>query len=155
MTVSTRHAFTLTVDLLPPTEVGQVQGGFRRIVPIVGGTVDGPDLQGEILPGGADWNLEGSDGTFTVWARYDIKLADGTIIGVVNGGTGVTPPEEEFGKGDQAPALPTQPKFEVPEGGPEWLKETRFFGLLRESSLTQVRIEIHRWDLDGTWAPAL
>jgi hypothetical protein len=43
----------------------------------------------------------------------------------------------------------------VPEGGPEWLKETRFFGLLRESSLTQVRIEIHRWDLDGTWAPAL
>jgi hypothetical protein len=155
MPISTRHAFTLHVDLQPPTEVGRVQGGFRRIVPITGGIVDGPDLTGEILPGGADWNLEGEDGTFTVWARYDLELEDGTIIGVVNGGTGVTPPETEFAKGDLAPALPTQPTFEVPDGGPAWLKETRFFGLLREESLTRVRIEIHRWDLDGTWAPAL
>lgn len=155
MPIVTRHAFTLTVELEPPREVGRVPGGFRRIVPIIGGKVEGPDLNGEILPGGADWNLEGDDATFSVWARYDVRLEDGTIIGVVNAGTGVNPPPEEFSKGDLAPALPTRPTFEVPEGGPDWLRETRFFGFLREVDLTRVRIEIHRWDLEGTWTPAV
>lgn len=39
----------LTVELASITEMGEGRAGKRRIIPIIGGTVDGPKLQGRIL----------------------------------------------------------------------------------------------------------
>ena len=36
--------------------------GERRCVPLLGGSVSGPGLNGEILPGGADWQILRADG---------------------------------------------------------------------------------------------
>ena len=45
----------LRVTLDPPLTVGQTPKGLRRIIPITGGTVRGPELNGTIFNGGADW----------------------------------------------------------------------------------------------------
>ena len=45
----------LTVELGEIIELGRGRGANRRIVPIVGGSVKGDDIRGEILNVGADW----------------------------------------------------------------------------------------------------
>jgi hypothetical protein len=68
----------LTVFVATPVEAGQVTGlnsrGRRRIIPITGGTLRGPRLQGRVLPGGADFQLVVSDTAADLDARYIIEL---------------------------------------------------------------------------------
>ncbi|MEY4653160.1 MAG: hypothetical protein RI884_1741, partial [Pseudomonadota bacterium] len=45
----------LSVQVDRPQEVGQVPGGLRRMVPILGGQVQGEGWTGRVLPGGADF----------------------------------------------------------------------------------------------------
>ncbi|MCX6490941.1 MAG: DUF3237 family protein, partial [Rhodococcus sp.] len=44
----------LSVTVGEPIDLGQVSDGHRRLVPILGGTVDGPVIRGRVLAGGAD-----------------------------------------------------------------------------------------------------
>ncbi|WP_245154291.1 DUF3237 family protein [Rhodococcus sp. 1R11] len=43
----------LSVTVGEPIDLGQVSDGHRRLVPILGGTVDGPVMRGRVLAGGA------------------------------------------------------------------------------------------------------
>jgi hypothetical protein len=72
----------VTVD--PPQELGDVAKGSRRIVPISGGEFSGPDLRGEVLPGGADWQILRGDGVAELEARYTLRTDDGALIYVRN-----------------------------------------------------------------------
>lgn len=45
-----------------------------------GGFIDGPKLRGEILPGGGDWLIVGSDGVGRVDVRATLKTHDGVLI---------------------------------------------------------------------------
>ena len=46
-----------------PPDLGDIAQGRRRIVPLTGGTVTGPDLNGKLLPGSsADWQIVLPDG---------------------------------------------------------------------------------------------
>ena len=49
-----RHVADLAITLDPACEMGQGRAGKRRIIPIVGGRVSGPSLNGDILNIGAD-----------------------------------------------------------------------------------------------------
>src|SRR5580658_8443063 len=71
-----------TVD--PPQELGAVGKGTRRIVPITGGTFEGPLLRGKLLPGGADWQILRGDGVAELEARYTLQTDDGALIYVRN-----------------------------------------------------------------------
>lgn len=68
----------LTVFVATPSEAGMVTGlnsrGRRRIIPITGGTVTGPQLRGRVLPGGADFQIVVSDTCADLDARYLIAL---------------------------------------------------------------------------------
>jgi hypothetical protein len=75
-----------------PLEIGTVAAGRRRVVPILGGRVDGPALSGEILPGGADWQLVDGDGGAAIEARYTIRTDDGSLILVHSRGMRNGPP---------------------------------------------------------------
>ncbi len=46
-----------SVTITPPYFVGETAHGLRRIIPITGGTIDGQQLKGTILPDGADWQV--------------------------------------------------------------------------------------------------
>lgn len=87
------HSFTLRVELGVPLELGQGRAGQRRIIPIVGGAALGPEITGEVLNLGADWQTVFGDGAAHLDTRYAIKTVEGAVIEVVNIGTRAGPPE--------------------------------------------------------------
>ena len=77
-TPTLEHVADLTVLVAAPIEAGDMTGlnsrGRRRIIPITGGRLDGPQLQGRVLPGGADFQIVVSDTCADLDARYLIAL---------------------------------------------------------------------------------
>jgi hypothetical protein len=62
------HLADLSVDLEPAQRV-RTSVGNRTVFIAKGGCIKGPNIAGEILPGGGDWLLAGSDGIGRVEAR--------------------------------------------------------------------------------------
>ncbi|MBM4440443.1 MAG: DUF3237 domain-containing protein [Candidatus Rokubacteria bacterium] len=83
----------LAVDVGDVVSMGPGPLGERRIVPIVGGTFEGRGLQGEVLSGGADWQIVRHDGVLDLDARYALKDRGGAVIRVVSQGYRHGPPE--------------------------------------------------------------
>ena len=114
-------------DVEPPRVIGETQLGERRIVPIAGGEVSGPQIEGRILPGGADWQIVRPDGTAWLEARYTVETDDGALIYVRNLGLRHGPPEvlERLRRGE--PVDPSDyyfrstPRFESSHPRYEWL----------------------------------
>lgn len=112
------------VALAPAQPVGETPMGKRNIVPITGGTFEGPGLKGKVLPGGWDWQLTNASGCFSLHADYMIQTDDGAIIHVVNAGM-VCP--NTAGTRD---AMLTTPVFEAPKGKYDWLNGGAYVGNL-------------------------
>ena len=117
-------AFEEIVTLGQAIAVGETPLGRRNIVPITGGTISGPGIEGTIIPGGWDWQLTRSDGCTEVKADYMIRTNDGVVINVVNAGA-LCRPEA----GATGPAK-TSPRFEAPKGKYDWLNRSAFIGTL-------------------------
>lgn len=123
---------TFRVQIGAGIEVGEVPGGRRRIVPIIGGRVDG-DLKGTILPGGADWQTLRPDGLTEIWARYTIQ-PDGGGPAVIVTNPGVRKASAEVSARlaageDLDPALyyfRASPVFETGAPALRWLTESVF-----------------------------
>jgi len=77
---------TLHVEVGEPKLVGETGAGKLMIIPITGGSFAGEQLRGRVLPGGADWSTQRSEGVAHVHARYWIETDDGAIIAVENEG---------------------------------------------------------------------
>ena len=58
----------------------------RRIIDILGGEVHGPRLSGEILPGGADWQIVRPSGSSVADIRYTLKTDRGALLYVQSHG---------------------------------------------------------------------
>ena len=93
MSLALDFVFRLSVRVAPALELGETSQGRRRIIPITGGTVEGPLLAGRVLPGGADWQIIRPDGCAELEARYTLEAADGALIAVTNRGLRHGPPE--------------------------------------------------------------
>jgi hypothetical protein len=65
--------------------IDNTQHGRRTIIPITGGTFEGPKLKGTIINGGADYQLNAENRT-ELEAIYCIKTDDGVNIHVRNKG---------------------------------------------------------------------
>ncbi len=107
-----------------PVDMGMIDGGKARMIPITGGRVYGPRLNGEVMPG-ADWSIMRENGLATVEARYAIRADDGTIIQIFNGATTKVGVIREDGV-----AMITTPRFIAPEGSHDWLNHGVYAGTL-------------------------
>jgi hypothetical protein len=117
-------------------DVGELQSmgggplGERRVVAITGGTFEGPRLRGEIVPGGADWQIARADGVLDIDARYALRTAQGALIRVVSQGYRHGPPEvlAALGRGEDVPAdryfFRTVMRFETGAADLLWLNRT-------------------------------
>lgn len=77
----------LRVTLGEVYSVGDTPHGKRVVIPIRGGTFEGPLLKGTILNGGADYQLAHAETNRTeLEAIYSIKTDDGVYIHVRNRG---------------------------------------------------------------------
>jgi hypothetical protein len=82
----------LEVEVGTALQIGDMGAGARRFIPITGGRVSGA-IQGEIIPGGADWQTIHDDGTLQVEAHYALRTADGAVAEVLSSGIRTGPPE--------------------------------------------------------------
>jgi hypothetical protein len=131
----TRFAFSIKARVGPIQDLGQTARGHRRIIDILGGEVAGPMLEGEILPGGADWQIVRSDGTIEVVARYTIRSKSGGLVYVQNEGLRVASPEilVRMSRGELVPYdsyhFRTAPRFETAEPSLKPLERATFVGV--------------------------
>lgn len=112
---SLEYVLTLKVRIDGAFNVGQTSHGNRFVIPITGGTFEGPRIKGEVLPGGADYQMQQPDMQRTeLEAIYCIRTHDGVSIHVRNEGI-IT------GQGPQT-YFYTSPRFEAPTDSPyAWL----------------------------------
>jgi hypothetical protein len=134
-TLETRLAFEARVALGDIIVVGPSAHGFRRIVPIVGGTFEGPRVRGRVLPSGADFQFIRPDGVLELEARYALETDDGVPLLVINRGLRRASPEvsERLLRGEPVAATEyyfrTCAQLEAPIGSRyEWLNGSLFIG---------------------------
>jgi len=131
----TEFAFEARVKVDRPILIGESSHGLRRIIPILGGPVQGPALKGKVIAGGADWQHVRSDGAWELQARYTVQTEDGVLIMVENRGVRYGKPEvmERLAKGEKVDAdqiyCRTVATFEAPRDSKyEWMNHTLFVG---------------------------
>ena len=133
--------YEATVGIAPLEDVGEVSSGHQRIIPIIGGSFEGPNIRGKVIPGAADWNLVRNDGVIVVSASYFLRTDDGVCIKIQN--QGVNP---ALASGAPPPSRPrfTIPSFEAPKGRYDWLNKSVFVGTLTPGAPGSVRIRVFK-----------
>ena len=119
------HVFDANVTIGGLLDFGKSKYGERRIIPITGGTFKGPDIEGVVVPGGADWQLTRPDGDVELYARYTLKTKDGALIQVQNRVL------MHMSKDGKPPYTRSVIDFEAPSESPHaWLNHAIFLGTL-------------------------
>jgi hypothetical protein len=120
----------LAVEVGELASMGAAPLGERRVVNILGGLFEGPAVGGEILPGGADWQIARRDGVLDLDARYTLKERGGGLVHVVSQGYRHGPHEvlAALARGEEVdPAryfFRTIMRFETGAPYLEWLNKT-------------------------------
>lgn len=119
----TEFVYEAICDLEPTLMLGDSPLGERRMVPITGGTFEGPRIRGKVLPGGADRQLVRKDGVRILNALYELQAEDGAVITVHNRVLVDEPP------GQPRYAFSTL-EITAPEGPHAWLNRGVHVGTL-------------------------
>ncbi|MCQ2974869.1 MAG: DUF3237 domain-containing protein [Bacteroidales bacterium] len=117
--------FELKVVCSQAFSCGNTSHGERVVIPITGGTFEGPNIKGKVLPGGADYQLvDKSQNRNEIEAIYCIQTDDGVNIHVRNWGLIVSGKDE---KGNPTFYFRTSPKFDAPNDSKyNWLNNNIF-----------------------------
>lgn len=105
------------IQCLPPVAVGATQYGNRVVIPIIGGRFTGR-LNGDVMFGGADYNVTLANGSTQFGARYVIRADDGPLVTINDSGLAYPPAQ-----GGQVVLYPT---FEAADPRHRWLMENLF-----------------------------
>lgn len=117
-------ALQLKVTLGQAFSIENTQHGRRTVIPITGGTFEGPGIKGTIINGGADYQLANAQGRTELEAIYCVKTDDDIYIHVRNRGI--------IAGGQDADGKPTfyfkaAPQFEAPADSKYgWLNNALF-----------------------------
>ena len=125
--------FELQGRLAAPLIIGATHEGTRRIIPILEGTFEGPDIRGTLVAdGAADWQFTRPDNVTQAEAAYALRTHDGVLIQVNNYGLrhGPEPVMQRLAAGEEVdPAeyyFRTVPRFTAPAGPYDWLNRSIF-----------------------------
>jgi hypothetical protein len=141
------HLCDIFVELAQPMELGAAPKGRRRIIPIVGGRVQGRRLNGRILNLGADWQTVFADGTAELDTRYSMQTDDGALIDIRNFGYRHGPPAvlAALSRGEAVDpslySMRTHPRFETGDPRYDWLNRLIAVGTgAREPAAVRVSV---------------
>ena len=90
--IKTSPLFDMVIDLQRRLEFGVGPLGRRVLFHSAGGSFEGAELCGEVLPSGGDWALFRADGSMSLDVRLTLKTSDGALLYMTYGGRWVTPP---------------------------------------------------------------
>src|SRR3954470_11058853 len=147
--LQTRFVFTITAHIGGVTSTGDIGHGVRRIIPIVGGEVRGPDVNGKICAFGADFQIIRPNELIELEAKYAFETDDGAVVYVENRGIRFGPLEllQRLKRGEPVdPALiyfRTVPRFETGSEKYRWLMENLFIGSAARHA-DRVVIDVHQ-----------
>ncbi|MEA2939543.1 MAG: hypothetical protein QOD09_72 [Bradyrhizobium sp.] len=147
--LQTKYVFSLAIKVGTPIVAGETGWGLRRVIPVLGGEVRGPDLHGTILPCGADFQVIRPNGFTELEAKYAFETNDGAVIYIENIGMRFGPKEalDRIARGEAVdPALiyfRSAPKFETGSEKYRWLMENLFIGSAARHA-DRVVIDVHQ-----------
>jgi hypothetical protein len=117
-------------------DVGNVAQGRRRIVPLIGGTFAGPELNGTLVPGAsADWQIVLADGTALGDIRYTLRTDHGDLLYVRSQRVrhGSAEVLARLGRGEEVDAseyvFRTSTQFETTASEFDWLNKGVFISV--------------------------
>jgi len=113
----------LVVTTGAASDVGS-PGASRAVIPVTGGTFDGPNLRGTVIPPGGDWTARRQDGSLGLDVRLMLQTDDGQKIGAEWRGVYYAPP----GAAEYARILPM---FETGAAKYAWLNHIVTVGVHR------------------------
>lgn len=122
------HLCDLRADLEPARTI-TTPLGTRMVFIARGGRIEGPELSGDLLPGGGDWLLVGDDAIGRVDVRATIRTDDDALIHYTAGGVIRIPADglQRLAAGERLPFeetyVRTTPKFETAHKRYTWLNE--------------------------------
>jgi hypothetical protein len=132
-------AFEVCAQVGAPLDVGDTPRGRRKIIPITGGTLEGPGMDGRILPGGSDWQIVRPDGVIELHARYTAEIVGQGLLYIVNEGIRDAAPEitARLNAGESLNEslyyFRTVPRFETAAPELAWLMRSVFIGTARRN----------------------
>lgn len=129
--------------------LGPAKYGERRYVPLAGGTVAGPELNGSIVEGGVDWQIARADGVLDIAAHYVIRTPDGALVEVQSDGMRHGPPEAmaRLARGEAVARdeyfFRTVMRFQT--GAPQWLHLNKVLALaVGQREASAVLLDVYR-----------
>ncbi len=126
--------FESSLSLDPPIAIGENPHGNRLIVPVTGGSFEGPHLKGKVLAGGGDWVLVRPDGVGELDVRVTLQTDDGALIYVTYRGylTKILELLPRWAAGEQIPPeeyyCMITPYFETSAAQYAWLQQVVAIG---------------------------
>ena len=146
--LETKYVFTITAHVGEATSAGDIGGGVRRIVPILGGEVRG-EINGKFCAAGADFQIIRPNELMDIEARYALETDDGAVVYVENRGIRFGPVEllQKLNRGEPVdPRLiycRTVPKFETGHEKYRWLMQHVFIASVARLG-DRVVIDVHQ-----------
>ena len=147
--LQTRFVFTITAHIGGVTSTGDIGHGVRRIIPIIGGEVRGPDINGKVCAFGADFQIIRPNELIELEAKYAFETDDGAVVYVENKGIRFGPVEllQKLKRGEPVdPRLiycRTVPRFETGAAKYRWLMENLFVASAARHA-DRVVIDVHQ-----------
>lgn len=133
----------------PLVSLGPLPQGERRYVPLSGGHAAGPELNGTVLEGGVDWQLNRSDGVLEIAAHYVIRTEEGALVEVQSHGLRHGEPAvmAALARGEAVPReayfFRTLMRFST--GAPAWLHLNKVMAIASgERQADQVVLDVYR-----------
>ncbi|KAJ3334997.1 hypothetical protein HDU93_006867 [Gonapodya sp. JEL0774] len=154
------YAFSIAAQVDPPTFIGGPGDSSaltfqRQFIPIIGGKVTGPLLEGSVLPHSGDFLtkecVKEADGStsvvYSVFARYLIRANDGAVIEIENKGFWVGTKEQDdlsatIALDPKSYYFRTQPIFRTTAPAYQWLTRTIFVGAAEDRMDGYIRINL-------------
>ncbi len=148
--VNTEYLMTVHI----PTERVAVDSSLTIVNILPGGTVNGPNITGKILPPGGDWVRVMPSGALRLDVRLTIETDDGALIYMTYGGVVVGSKEtsEALARGEVLgengfPYFVTTPQFQTASAKYDWLNKLQGIGkvaaLKRTKEESYVRYDIY------------
>jgi hypothetical protein len=122
------HLFDMHVNLQPAQSIPTPVGARLTFI-TTGGVIEGPKLRGELLPGGGDWLIAGSDGIGRVDVRATLRTHDGALVHYESRGVIKIPADgmQRLAAGEvlgfEETYIRTTPKFETSDERYAWLSQ--------------------------------
>jgi len=127
--------FRITAMLGEPITIGDMLRGTRVVVPVTGGSCDGPYLKARVVGPGADWVVIRSDGVGVLDVRGQFQTDDGASIFVHYSGylSRVVELMPRWAAGEAIPRdeyyFGSTPYFETSASQYAWLQNVVTFGI--------------------------